>query len=180
MSADYHSMMTKGQDHLTLQAFKKQCQLISLKHPEIQTAVLEACGQPNNSNRVDWPVFIQVMAHLRYRSVSRSQQIAFWMQIFNKYATSEQVITAEKLRLLLTQLTAEYDSEGGYRTTNFIDKLFSRLTELRVIEQEQVGHTNQQQIRCAKMREVLQNDELSVNVFEQLLYQECEFNIDFK
>jgi Ca2+-binding EF-hand superfamily protein len=102
MSADYHSMMNKGEGHLTLQAFKKQCQLISLKHPEIQTVVLEACGQPSNSDRVDWPVFIQVMAHLRYRSVSRSQQIAFWMQIFNKNATGEQVIKAENFRLLLT------------------------------------------------------------------------------
>jgi hypothetical protein len=36
-------------------------------------------------------------------------------------------------------MTAEYDSEGGYRTTNFIEKLFTRLTELNVIEQ---GHTN--------------------------------------
>jgi hypothetical protein len=76
--------MCYGDETLTVQGFKKEVALINQKHPEMQQAILEACGLRSDSKTVDWPVYLYFMAHLRYRSVNKGDKIAFWMKIFNE------------------------------------------------------------------------------------------------
>jgi len=137
----------------------------------VQQLILKAAGLEHEAKTVDWNVYLRLAAHIKYRTVSHEEQIAFWMQVINP--ENKRVIRVDNFNLLMEQLTSEIDVKDKIMTTEFLRQLTEKLTQLKVMD-------NSNDISTAKLEAAMREDRVSVKAFEQLLYPECEFNVNFK
>lgn len=170
--ADYHSITFGASKPITIEEFCKNASVINQKHPMVQQLILKAAGLAHEAKTVDWNVYLRLAAHIKYRTVSHEEQIAFWMQVINP--ENKKVIRADNFKLLMEQLTSDTDVKDKLMTTEFLRQLTQKLTQFKVMDY------NSNDISTTKLEAAMREDLVSVKAFEQLLYPECEFNVNFK